>query len=301
MVKKAVILAAGSASRMQKGIERYVKNREELSAIRKGEKMAVRFSKNPFLDYQILNLIEAGVKSITIVLSPEDTFFKDHYSKQGGILFPEADITFSFQSIPDGTAHAVLAAEKFVGGEMFLVLNGDNNYPSDSVKMLVDSPLDYAAMVAFDIDGFNEWTRSRLKVFAMIKTEDGKLTEIIEKPDNPMAYSTDDLLYSENNRRVTVTNKNLTSMNLWRFDGDIIEACRDVPRHPPRKERKAGEYELPDAVGLMMDRGKEVLVYYTCTDVLDLTRAEDIEFVEKAIKESLEQSIRELERRYAGL
>ncbi|UCB45695.1 MAG: hypothetical protein JSV25_16055, partial [Spirochaetota bacterium] len=95
--------------------------------------------------------------------------------------------------------------------------------------------------------------------------------------------------------------KNLTSMNLWRFDGDIIEACRDVPRHPPRKEGKAGEYELPDAVGLMMDRGKEVLVYYTCTDVLDLTRAEDIEFVEKAIKESLEQSIRELERRYAGL
>jgi CTP:molybdopterin cytidylyltransferase MocA len=43
MVKNAVILAAGSASRMQKGVERSVKNREELAAIRKGEKMAVRF------------------------------------------------------------------------------------------------------------------------------------------------------------------------------------------------------------------------------------------------------------------
>jgi len=286
---------------MQKDVERYVRSTEELSAIRKGEKMAARFSKIPFLDYQILSLIESGVEKINIILKPDDTFFTDHYSKRGEILFPEAYISFSFQTIPDGTAHAVLASQAFVSGERFLVLNGDNNYPSESVQMLLASPSEYAAMVAFDTDGFNEWTRSRLKTFAVIRTANGKLREIMEKPHNPQEYLINDLLYTVNNRRMRIKNRNLASMNLWCFDEDIIEACRDVQRHPPRKEGKVGEYELPGAVGLMMQRGKEVLVYYACTDVLDLTRAEDIEFVGKAIKENLNDRIQELERRYARL
>ena len=53
MVNKAVILAAGSASRMQENIEKYITDDEELSAVKKGEKMAARFRKFPFLDYQI--------------------------------------------------------------------------------------------------------------------------------------------------------------------------------------------------------------------------------------------------------
>ncbi len=286
---------------MQKGVEQFVKSKEELSAIGKGEKMATRFSKIPFLDYQILSLIDSGVEKINIVLRPEDTFFTDHYSKRGEILFPEAFISFSFQAIPDGTAHAVLASQEFVASERFLVLNGDNNYPTESVQMLLASPSEYAAMIAYDTDGFNEWTRSRLKSFAVIRTANGKLKEIVEKARNPQEYLTNDLLYTVNNRRMRVKNRNLTSMNLWCFDRDIIGACRDVQRHPPRKEGKAGEYELPDAVELMMQRGKEVLVYYTCVDVLDLTRAEDIEIVGKAIRENLNDRIQELERRYALL
>jgi len=54
---------------MQQNIEKYIIDKEELSAVRKGEKMAARFKKHPFLDYQILNLIQSGLEDINIVIT----------------------------------------------------------------------------------------------------------------------------------------------------------------------------------------------------------------------------------------
>jgi len=301
LVKKAVILAAGKGTRMQRGVERYIFNQDELSAIKKGEKMAARFSRFPFLDYQILNLIRVGVKEINLVLRPEDTFFTHHYSSRGKVLFPECEISFSFQQTPDGTAHAVLCARDFMGNDRFLVLNGDNNYPSEPLKMLLESPVSFSSMVAFDRDGFNPWVRERLRSFAVIKTSDGKLKDIVEKSQNPESYLTSDFLYTENQKRVEVKNRVLLSMNLWCFDSGIIDACSKVPRHPPRIPGKKGEYELPDAVKLLMEQGKTILVYYAFCDILDLTRAEDIEIVSRQIRENLKDSIEELEQRYRRL
>jgi len=301
LIKKAVILAAGSGTRMQKGIERYISDPGELSAIKKGEKMAVRFSRFPFLDYQILNLIRVGLKEINLVLKPEDTFFTYHYSSRGKVLFPECEISFSFQPVPDGTAHAVLCAREFVGDERFLVLNGDNNYPSEPLKMLITSPSSYTSMVAFDRDGFNPWVKERLRSFAVIKTCDGKLKEIVEKSPDPETFLTSDFLYIENLKRVEVKNKILLSMNLWCFNSDIMDACKKVPKHPPREKYKQGEYELPDAVNLLMEQGKNILVYYACCDILDLTKARDMEIVSRQIRENLLGSIEELEDRYKRL
>jgi dTDP-glucose pyrophosphorylase len=301
MVEKAVILAAGRASRMQRNIQHYVQDKSELGAIKIGEKMAARFRRKPFLDYQVLNLIEAGIREVNLVIRPDDTFFSGHYAANGSALFPEADITFSFQSVPDGTAHAVLAAEKFVEEERFLVLNGDNNYPVDSVRMLVESEEEHSAMVGFDTEGFSEEMKDRADAFAVISTESGRLKKIVEKPANPEEWRTCDLLYSSGNRRVRVTNRNLASMNLWCFHRDIIDACRGVPRHESRKRGKKGEYELTDAVELMIGKRRQMIVYYACTDVLDLTRAEDIEIVDRQMGTDHNNSVTELERRYSHL
>ncbi|MFW6139348.1 MAG: sugar phosphate nucleotidyltransferase [Spirochaetota bacterium] len=301
MVRKAVILAAGSATRMQEGVESYISNPEELSAIRKGEKMAARFGRFPFLDYQVLRLIKVGVKQINLVLKPEDNFFTGHYHSHGRLLFPEAEISFSFQRVSDGTAHAVLCAGDFVGKERFLVLNGDNHYPRGPLEMFLQSPEQHFSMVGFDAQGFNPWVKQRLHSFAVIKSSGGKLQHIVEKSENPQTYVTTDLLHSGNQGRVEINNRLLVSMNLWCFNPDIIDACRRVPRHPPRSPGKNGEYELPDAVRLCMQEGKQVLVYYACEDILDLTHAEDLEIVSRRIRENLKASIEELEERYKNL
>jgi dTDP-glucose pyrophosphorylase len=301
MVNNAVILAAGSASRMQENLLKYVSDDGERAAIRKGEKMAARFRKFPFLDYQIVSLIQAGLSRINIVLKPDDVYFTGHYTKYGKTLFPEVEISFSYQEVTDGTAHAVLAAGKFVGDERCIVINGDNNYSAESVGMLLFTPPEYSSLAAFDTEGFNKWTRRRVRGFAVVITEDGKLKNIVEKSPNPQDHVSRDRLYTKGNGRVEVNGRVLISMNLWCFCPDIIEACRKIERHGPRKTGKPGEYELTDAVHYMMRRNNEFLVYYANDDVLDLTRAEDIEIVGKRIQENLKDKIEELEKRYGRL
>ena len=298
---KAVILAAGSASRMQDNLERFLEDGEELTAVRKGEKMAARFSRFPFLDYQLLSLARAGVRDVGIVLRPDETFFIDYYGRIGGALFPELRIGFSFQETPDGTAHAVLAAERFAGKGPFLVLNGDNHYPCRLVRMLVEAPEGFSAVAAFDTLGFGKRTRKKLGSFAVLRTVEGRLADIVEKPPKPEDHLTSDSLYTEGNRRVRVDRVVLVSMNLWRFEAGIMDACRNVTRHTPRRAGKPGEYELPDAVKLHMRGGGVFLAYYAREDILDLTRAEDIGIVAGEIRRGLADSVEELERRLARL
>ncbi len=301
MIDKAVILAAGSATRMQENIENYIKNGEELKAVKKGEKMAVRFERFPFLDYQMINLIQAGIKNVNIVLKPDDEYFIKHYTGIGKKVFPELKISFSSQNTPDGTAHAVLSARDFVKESRFIVLNGDNLYPIESLKMLVNSPENFSAVAGFDLDGFNPHTKSKIKSFAVLTTKEGKLDRIIEKPERPEVFIVNDSLYTLKNHRILIKNKLLVSMNLWAFTPDIMDACSNVKRHAPRKPDKPGEYELPDAAMLMKNNGREILVYYVNSDVLDLTKAEDITIVASEIKNKLKNLIEELEKRYSGI
>ena len=109
-----------------------------------------------------------------------------------------------------------------------------------------------------------------------------------------------DFLSIKGGREKEIDGKILVSMNLWCFSPEILEMCRIVPRHVPRKPGKRGEYELPDAVALLLERGRWVQVFYTCEDVLDLTRPEDVEIVGRQIREHLEDRIEELGRRYNG-
>jgi dTDP-glucose pyrophosphorylase len=299
MIEKAVVLAAGSASRMQKNIERYVTNGKELHAVRMGEKMALRFEKFPFLDYQIMNLAAGGIRHINIVIKPDDDFFRPYYNTYGRLLFPGIDISWSYQHTADGTAHALYSAREFIANSRFILLNGDNNYSKSAVRMLMKTPNRYSALAGYDIRCFNERTRDRLATYAVIKTKDGKLEKIIEKASNPDRYETTDRLFRKNNRRTAVKQRILSSMNLWCFTPDIVEACGSVERHVPRRAGKPGEYELPDAVmNLLREKKQEFLVYYVCEDVLDLTSPEDIDFIREKIRKSFPREISKLEEKH---
>ena len=65
----------------------------------------------------------------------------------------------------------------------------------------------------------------------------------------------------------------LISMNVWRFDARIFDACRDVPLS------KRGEYELPEAVGLAVTRGVTFRAVPASGAVLDLSRRSDVALV----------------------
>jgi dTDP-glucose pyrophosphorylase len=155
----------------------------------------------------------------------------------------------------------VLAARAFAGREPFLVLNADNLYP----------PSVLAALIALEGPGFPAYRRAalerdsgfppdRVAGFAAIEIDGaGVLTRIVEKPG--AAY------YDAAGPEA------LVSMNLWRFDLRIFDACRDVALSA------RGEYELPEAVGLAASRGVRFQAVPASGAVLDLSRQSDIALV----------------------
>ena len=130
-----------------------------------------------------------------------------------------------------------------------------------SLRALVD--LDGPGLPAYDVDSLvrdSGFPRDRVMGFAAIEVDDrGHLTRIVEKPGREY--------YDAPGSRA------LISMNVWRFDERIFDACRDVPLSA------RGEYELPEAVGLAVSRGVVFRTFRASGAVLDLSRRSDVALV----------------------
>jgi glucose-1-phosphate thymidylyltransferase len=191
-------------------------------------------------------------------VAPDHTEIREHYDR----LRPSR-LRLHYAVQPDvvGTANAVLAARAFVSDDPFLVLNADNVYPTDVLRALAS--LDGPGLPAFEratLVNESGFPADRVAQFAVIDVDgEGWLTRIREKPDPHD-------LAARGPRA-------LISMNVWRFDARIFDACRDVPRSA------RGEFELPEAVELALHRGMRLKVIRARGAVLDLTRRGDVALV----------------------
>lgn len=205
----------------------------------------------PFLDHVLHSLAEAGVQDVALVLGPAHEDVRAYYR-----ALPTSRLRISFvtQPEPRGTADAVLAGEAWAAGEPFLTLNSDNLYPVDVLSRLRDAG--GPAVPGFEADSLG-LAVDRIGAFALIERDArGCLSRIAEKPGGAAAAAAGP--------------RALVSMNVWRFDARIFEACRDVP------VSARGEKELPQAVALAASRGVCVEVIAVRGAVLDLSRRDDI-------------------------
>jgi glucose-1-phosphate thymidylyltransferase len=162
------------------------------------------------------------------------------------------------QAEPRGTADAVLAAEAWTAGEPFLVLNGDNYYPVSALTAL--AALSLPGLVAFSREGLladGQIAPDRLRRFALLDLDGTRLRRIVEKPDQVDA--------------ARMSRGDRVSMNCWRFDHRVFEACRRVPLSP------RGELELPMAIQQAIDDGRfPVEAVLSDEGVLDLSGRADV-------------------------
>jgi glucose-1-phosphate thymidylyltransferase len=223
-----------------------------------GEGMA-----RPFLDYVLSALADAGCTSVCFVVAPDHAAIRSHYDGPGRPA--RLTIEYAIQPIADGTARAVQSAEAYAGRDPFLVLNSDNLYPAPVLRALAE--LDGPGLPAYERDTLVEdsgFPMDRVASFAAIEVDsNGYLSRIVEKPGREY--------YDAAGPRA------LVSMNLWRFDERIFDACRDVPIS------KRGEYELPEAVGLAVTRGVKFRTFPARGAVLDLSRRSDIALVSQRL------------------
>jgi glucose-1-phosphate thymidylyltransferase len=265
---KAVLLARGLGSRMKKDDGPASLSDDQEAAAAAGAKgmMPITGSREPgsrgarpFLDYVLSALADAGCDSVCFVVAPDHAAIRDYYSGRGAPR--RLKVHYAIQPVADGTARAVLSAESYAGGDPFVVLNSDNLYPADALRQLV--ALNEPGLPAFERDSLVEesgFPPKRLASFAAVEVDErGYLRRIVEKPG--LDY------YDAAGPRA------LISMNVWRFDRRIFAACRDVPRSA------RGEYELPEAVGLAVQRGVQFKTFRAAGAVLDLSRRSDVALV----------------------
>jgi dTDP-glucose pyrophosphorylase len=249
---KAVVLAAVLGTRMRKTDSDAAVDARQSAVADTGVKALIP------IDRPVLHVLaEAGYRQVCLVIGPDHHELRDYYGRQ---LQPQRlAISFAVQAKPRGTADAVAAAEPFVGGDDFLMVNSDNHYPLDAVRAL--RLAGGAAVAAFDRDAMvagSTIPADRVVRFAAVQVgPDGNMVRVIEKPSERVLAA--------------LGPKVGLSMNCWRFTPKIFEACFAIGPSP------RGEFEITDAVQYAVDElGVRFRVLPFDAAVLDLSSRADI-------------------------
>ncbi len=252
----AVVLARGLGTRMRasraagSGL-----TSQQATAAASGYKALMPIGEHRLIDYSLSALADAGIERAVLVVGPEHEDFRRHIDS---LERTRLTIDLAVQVNPLGTADAVLSAEAAVGGESFLMVNGDNYYPRQVLRDLAShrgnalAGFDRAALVAE-----SNIPAERIAAFAIVRARDGALEEIVEKPAAEVVRAA--------GAHAPV------SMNAFRFTPEIFAACRRIAPSP------RGELEIVDAVRALPG---PVSVLAATGGVLDLSRREDIREVE---------------------
>lgn len=253
--RSAVILARGAGTRMRRMDSSAALDPSQETAAAGGMKAMMPVAGRPFLDYGLSVLADAGFARAVLVIGPEQHDVREHYRAHP----PERiELSYAMQAEPRGTADAVLAAEPTIERDAFVVLNGDNYYPREPLETLRTSA--GPCVVLYDRAALVERGTippDRIAAYALATIDgDGNLASVEEKP----AAASDD--------------RRAVSMNAWRFDARIFDACRRIPPSP------RGELELPRAVEYAIRHlGLKMRASIVRQPVLDLSRRADVAVV----------------------
>lgn len=258
-VTKAVILARGLGTRMRADDGSTHLAGAQAATAAAGTKGLINVGR-PFLDYVISSFAQAGIKEVCLVIGPEHNAFREYYDQ---VEKSRVTISYAIQEEPLGTANAVAAAADFIGSDRALVVNSDNYYPLAVLRKILNVPgLATAGFARDKLIAESNIEAERVKSYAIMDVENGKLRNIIEKPSEA---------------QMSVFPDAPISMNCWIFDARIISACQTV------KPSVRGEYELVDAVRYLIENGEEITVVPVAAGVLDMSSRKDIEAIKTAL------------------
>lgn len=166
MQRKGIILAGGSGTR--------------LYPITMGvSKQLLPLYDKPMVYYPLSVLMLAGIREILIITTPAD---QEQFRRllgdgsQWGL-----SLSYKVQPSPDGLAQAYILAEEFLGGAPSAMVLGDNIFFGVGLPKLLAAASEKAA--GGTVFGYHVADPERYGVVAFDK--DGKVREIIEKPEVP--------------------------------------------------------------------------------------------------------------------
>jgi len=136
-------------------------------------------------------------------------------------------VSYIVQQQPLGLSHAIACAQDFVGEQPFVVYLGDNLLEvgiNDFVKNFITHRPE-ASLLLYEIDDPSKYGVAELD-------ENGNLAKLVEKPAKPAT--------------------NLAVVGVYAFNSSIFDAITAI------QPSTRGEYEITDAIQLLVDNGHRV-------------------------------------------
>ncbi len=198
-------------------------------------KQLVPIANKPILFYGIEAMVEAGITSIGIIISPETG--EDIKSAVGDGTSFGAEITWIRQEDPLGLAHCVLIARDFIGDEYFVMYLGDNMLEQNLVGF-VEGFQQQRASPELGSSGGPAAQILLAKVddprsFGVAEvTPEGSVVALVEKPENPPS--------------------DLALVGVYLFDPLIHDAVAAI------EPSERGELEITDAIQWLVSNGHRV-------------------------------------------
>lgn len=209
MMRKGIILAGGSGTR--------------LYPITMGvSKQLLPIYDKPMIYYPLSVLMLAGIRDIAMITTPHD--LEQFKRALGDGSAYGVSITYIVQDNPDGLAQAYILAEDFLAGAPSAMVLGDNIFFGHGLPdLLAAADTDVGGTVF----GYHVSDPERYGVVGF--DGDGKVTQIIEKPDVPPS--------------------NMAVTGLYFLDGDAPARARSIKPSP------RGELEITDLLQTYLDEG----------------------------------------------
>jgi glucose-1-phosphate thymidylyltransferase len=202
-MRKGIILAGGSGTRLY-----------PLTKVVSKQLMPV-YDK-PMIYYPLATLMQAGIKDILIISTPEEIHrFEDLLGNGENFGI---NLAYKVQPSPDGLAQAFIIAEDFLNGSSAALVLGDNMfYGHDLVKSLQNANKQASGGTVF---GYHV---SNPKSYGVVEFDEaGKAISIEEKPTSPKS--------------------NYAVPGLYFFDKRVVEFAKQV------KPSARGELEITDII-----------------------------------------------------
>ncbi|QUL37952.1 nucleotidyltransferase family protein [Erythrobacter sp. JK5] len=200
----------------------------------------------PLIEYQILAMKKLGIDQVTILIGHKGYLISQELG-DGARL--GVQITYVEQTEALGIAHALGQLAPHIDGPFVLML-GDIYFVEDDLGDMVRIYHESAYSAVLAAKRVSD-PREMAKNYAILTDRKGRVTRVVEKPRE--------------------TASELKGVGLYLFDATIFDAIRRTPRTAMRNE-----YELTEAIQILVESGADVRVSACVKDDLNLTSPADL-------------------------